>query len=541
MGNLVTLDVVVIGLYIAAIIGIGFYFSRREETSTDYFLAGRTVGWVAVGASLFASNISSEHFIGLAGSGATRGLAVGHFEWLACLILLILGWAFIPFYLKSGVFTMPEFLERRYNKSSRMYLTSVSIVAYVLTKISVTLFAGSLLLHEILGWDMATSAIAMVIVAGIYTIAGGLKAIVHVDVLQTVVLIFGAVTLTLLGLHEVGGFSGLQAKVPADFFSMFKPITDPDFPWTGIIFGAPILGIWYWCTDQYIVQRVLSAKNINQARTGTIFAGFLKILPVFMLVLPGVIAVAYFSDSSIGDRAFPALVASALLPAGIRGIVIASLLAALISSLASCFNSSSTLFTMDFYKHFRPDASEKQLVLVGRLATGTLVVLGILWVPLIKYISSQIYIYLQSVQAYISPPIAAVFVLGILWKRVNGKGAIASLLTGAVLGAFRLVIELLAKSGNLDSQILVRLAQINFLHFAIILFVISCGVLVLVSLATSLPLREKIAGLTFATAAEGDPRLSRKMDERNPRWTKVNIALSVLLVLTLIVLYIRFF
>ena len=340
--QLVPLDMIVIGLYIILIMGNGFYFSRRESTSTDCFLAGRTVGWIAIGASLFASNISSEHFIGLAGSGATRGLAVGHFEWLACLILLILGWVFVPFYLKSGVFTMPEFLERRYNKSSRMYLTSVSIIAYVLTKISVTLFAGSILLHEILGWDIATSAIAMVIVAGIYTIAGGLKAIVHVDVLQTIVLIFGAVTLTLLGLHEVGGFSGLQARVPTDFFSMFKPITDPDFPWTGIIFGAPILGIWYWCTDQYIVQRVLSAKNINQARTGTIFAGFLKILPVFMLVLPGVIAVAYFSDNSIGDRAFPALVASGLLPAGVRGIVIASLLAALISSLASCFNSSST-------------------------------------------------------------------------------------------------------------------------------------------------------------------------------------------------------
>ncbi|MDW7682191.1 MAG: sodium:solute symporter, partial [bacterium] len=413
-------DITFILIYFSLLFAVGFYFSRKEKSSTEYFLAGRRVGWIAIGASLFASNISSEHFIGLAGSGASRGLAVGHFEWIACFILLILGWVFVPFYLKSGVFTMPEFLERRYNKSSRMYLTSVSIVAYVITKISVTLFASGLLLHEILGWDIATSAIVMVIVAGIYTIAGGLKAIVHVDVLQSSVLILGATTLTILGLQEVGGFSGLQEKVPVDFFSMFKPLSDPDFPWTGIIFGAPILGVWYWCTDQYIVQRVLGGKNINHARTGTILAGFLKILPVFILVLPGVIAYAYFNDPDIGDKAYPSLVASQLLPAGIKGIVIASLLAALISSLASCFNSSSTLFTMDFYREFRPNSSEKELVLVGRLATTVLVILGIMWVPFIKYISSQIYIYLQSVQAYISPPIAAVFILGILWKRVNG-------------------------------------------------------------------------------------------------------------------------
>lgn len=539
--NLAPLDITFILIYFALLFTVGFYFSRKEKSSTEYFLAGRRVGWIAIGASLFASNISSEHFIGLAGSGASRGLAVGHFEWIACFILLILGWVFVPFYLKSGVFTMPEFLELRYNKSSRMYLTSVSIIGYVLTKISVTLFAGGLLLHEILGWDIATSAIVMVIVAGIYTIAGGLKAIVHVDVLQSSVLIVGATTLTILGLHEVGGFAALQSKVPIDFFSMFKPLSDPDFPWTGIIFGAPILGVWYWCTDQYIVQRVLGGKNINHARSGTILAGFLKILPVFILVLPGVIAYAYFNDPAIGDKAYPALVASKLLPAGVKGIVIASLLAALISSLASCFNSSSTLFTMDFYREFRPNCTEKELVLVGRLATTGLVILGILWVPFIKYISSQIYIYLQSVQAYISPPIAAVFILGILWKRVNGKGAIWSLISGAIIGTFRLVVELLYKAGKIQGSFLQYVAEVNFLHFAIFLFIVSAGILILVSFLTQPPMSEKVTGLTFATAHEVQTEFTQKVESRNPKWTRINIGLSILLAVTIIFLYSRFF
>jgi SSS family solute:Na+ symporter len=535
------LDLIFILIYFTLLFTVGFYFSRREKNSTDYFLAGRRVGWVAIGASLFASNISSEHFIGLAGSGASRGLAVGHFEWIACYILLLLGWFFVPFYLKSNVFTMPEFLERRYNKSSRMYLTSVSIIAYVLTKISVTLFAGGLLLHEILGWDIATSAVVMVIVAGIYTIAGGLEAIVHVDVLQASVLILGAALLTFFGLQEVGGFAALQAKVPVDFFSMFKPLADPDFPWTGIIFGAPILGVWYWCTDQYIVQRVLGGKNINHARSGTLLAGFLKILPVFILVLPGVIAYAYFNDPTIGDKAFPLLVASQLLPPGVKGLVIASLLAALISSLASCFNSSSTLFTMDFYREFRPYSSEKELVLVGRLATTVLVILAILWVPFIKYINSQIYIYLQSVQAYISPPIAAVFILGILWKRVNGTGAIWTLVSGAVIGAFRLVVELLYKAGKIEGAFVQFVAGANFLHFAIFLFIVSVCVLIFVSLLTSPPVKAKIAGLTLATAREIQTEFTQMLESQNPTWAKINIGLSILLAVTLLFLYSQFF
>jgi len=532
------LDYVVIVLYFLIVLGIGVYFSRRTTDSTEYFLAGRNVGWIAIGASLFASNISSEHFIGLAGTGSSSGLAVGHFEWLAAFIVLFLGWVFVPFYLKSGVFTMPEFLERRYSRASRMYLTSVSILAYVITKISVTLYAGGLLLHKILGWDMMTSAIVLIIVTGIYTIAGGLKAVIYTELVQTFILIGGAVALTVLGLNEVGGFTGLQAKLPPDFFNMFKAMDHPDFPWTGIIFGAPILGIWYWCTDQFIVQRVLSAKNINHARSGAILAGFLKILPVFILILPGLIAAALFGTS--GDEAYPTLVTSYLLPTGIKGIVIASLLAALMSSLASVFNSTATLFTMDFYKSFRPDSSEVELVLVGRLATTVIVVLGVLSVPLITMLSSQLFVYLQSVQAYISPPIAAVFILGIFWQRANAQGAIYALGTGAVLGASRFVLELVAKSGTSLGP-MEWFATMNFLHFAVFLFVISVGVVVSVSLATSAPNRERTLGLTMATASELQTDLSRRMDVQDPLWNKVNIIASIVLVVTILTLWTIFF
>ena len=532
--NIAFTDLVVIGLYFVVIFSIGFYFSRKERTSTDYFLAGRRVGWFAIGASLFASNISSEHFIGLAGSGAATGLAVGHFEWLACLILLILGWIFVPFYLRSKVFTMPEFLERRYNSASRWYLTIVSILAYVLTKISVTLFAGGLLLKQLMGWDMYTSAIVMVIATGIYTIAGGLGAVIYTELMQTFVLIGGAVVLTVLGLHEVGGFSQLRQSVPADFFHMFKPVSDPDFPWTGIIFGAPILGIWYWCTDQFIVQRVLSAKNISNARSGTVFAGFLKILPVFILVLPGIIARALYPDIS-GDQAYPALV-TRLLPVGLKGIVVASLLAALMSSLASCFNSSSTLFTIDIYKKIKPEASERRLVYVGRLATGVLVILGILWVPFIKYISSQLYIYLQSVQAYISPPIAAVFLFGVFWPRVNGKGAVASLVTGLVLGMFRLILELIHKQTPFAWFPLRFIAEINFLHFAVILFIISSSVLIIVSLFSERPKQNKVAGLTFKYTGSEE-----KIYREEPVSHRLNVIFSLVLVGIILFLWYLFF
>jgi len=531
------IDFAVIILYFLLVIGIGFYFSRRTSDSTEYFLAGRNVGWIAIGASLFASNISSEHFIGLAGSGSNSGLAVGHFEWLAAFMVLFLGWIFVPFYLKSGIFTMPEFLERRYGRASRMYLTTVSIIAYVITKISVTLFAGGLLLNKILGWDMITSAIVLIVVTGIYTIAGGLSAVIYTELIQTVILIGGAVALTVLGLNEVGGFQGLQARLPVDFFEMFKAMDHPEFPWTGIIFGAPILGIWYWCTDQFIVQRVLSAKSINHARSGAILAGFLKILPVFILVLPGLIAAALFGTT--GDEAYPTLVTSYLLPTGVKGVVIASLLAALMSSLASVFNSTSTLFTIDFYKNFRPGSSEVELVLVGRLATTVMVILGVLSVPLISMLSGRLFVYLQSVQAYISPPIAAVFILGIFWQRANAQGAISALGVGGILGALRFILEIQAKSGA-ELGVMEGFATMNFLHFAVFLFIVSFAVLGLVSLLTPAPDKHKISGLTLATSSELQTDISRRLDEQDAGWHRNNVIASIVLVLAIFALWIRF-
>jgi SSS family solute:Na+ symporter len=549
--SIATLDLVIIAVYFLLVFSIGLYFARRERTSTDYFLASRNVSWFFIGASLFVSNISTEHFIGLSGTGASSGLAVGHFEWLACLILLILGWVFVPFYLRSNVFTMPEFLERRFNRQCAVYLAGISIIAYIFTKISVQLYAASVVLERVAGWSLWKTAVILVIATGIYTIAGGLAAVIYTDTVQTLILIAGAVTLTVIGLEKVGGLSHLRTMVPEGYFHMIKPASDPNFPWTGIFFGAPILGIWYWCTDQVIVQRVLSARDEGHAKAGTIFAGFLKILPVFMLVLPGIMAYALFRDQlgangqvTRPDLAYPTLILN-LLPTGLVGLVLAALLAAVMGAMASVFNSASTLVTLDFYKKIRPQASEGQLVAFGRVATGIMVLLGLLWVPFIHYISNQLYIYLQSVQAYISPPIAACFVLGILWTRLNGAGAISSLLTGFVLGAVRFVAELMAARGTEFTGFMSWLVKMNFLHYAIFMFVVCCLVLVGVSLMTPAPERRKLAGLTFATVDEKMDVIplhapERKPAKETPTEHLVNVIFSLALLATVIGLWIYF-
>src|SRR2546428_6667710 len=544
---LAPLDLMIIGVYFLVVFGIGFYFSRKERTSEQYFLAGRDVGWFFIGASLFVANISTEHVIGLSGTGASSGLAVGHFEWLACLILLILGWVFVPFYLRSNVFTMPEFLERRFNRQSAVYLAAISIIAYIFTKISVQLYAASVVLERVAGWPLWKTGVVVVVATGVYLIAGGLAAVIYTDTVQSLILIAGALALTIIGLHRVGGLEHLRTMVPPSYFHMIKPATDSQFPWTGIFFGAPILGIWYWCTDQVIVQRVLSARDEGHAKAGTIFAGFLKILPVFMLVLPGIMAYALFRDQlKTPDFAYPTLVLN-LLPVGLVGLVMAALLAAVMGAMSSVFNSASTLVTLDFYKKLRPQASERQLVNFGRVATGIMVLLGLLWVPFIHYISSQLYIYLQSVQAYISPPISACFILGILWPRVNGSGAIASLLTGFVMGATRFVLEIADRgtSGHFESPVVRWIIDMNFLHYAIFMFVVCSLVLIAVSLMTPAPDRRKLAGLTFATVDEkmdtvavGTPQFKPAKETALER--RLNIVFSLGLVATVVGLWIYF-
>jgi SSS family solute:Na+ symporter len=548
--TLAPIDLVIIAVYFLIVFGIGFYFSRKERTSEDYFLASRNIGWFAIGASLFVSNISTEHFIGLAGSGAAVGLAPGHYEWLASLILLLLGWVFVPFYLRSNVFTMPEFLERRFNRNCATYLASISIIAYIFTKISVHLYAAAIVLERVVGWSPLTAAVILVVATGIYTVAGGLAAVIYTDLVQTLILLAGALALTFIGLDKVGGFAGLRAAVPPEYFHMMKPMSDPAFPWTGIFFGAPILGIWYWCTDQVIVQRVLSARDEGHAKAGTIFAGYLKVLPVFVLVLPGLIAYALYPqmftlvDGKVtnGDIAYPMLIVN-LLPVGLVGLMIAALLAALMGAMSSVFNSASTMVTLDFYKKFQPNANEAQLVLFGRIATGVMVLLGLLWVPFIQSMNNQLWLYLQSVQAYISPPIAVCFIFGILWPRLNGQGAITSLLVGFVLGAARFIYEVLDKSRHFNSTTIRFMVDMNFLHYAILMFVVCTFVLIGVSMVFPAPDRKKIAGLTFATVDEKIETVgvrTAQLARETPRERKLNLAFTILLLVTVVGLWIHF-
>lgn len=499
------LDFIVIALYFVGVATIGYVSSRKSLTdSKSYFLGGGSVGWLAIGASLFASNISAEHFIGLAGSGAAGGLAVGQFEWLACLILILLGWLFVPFYLRTGVFTMPEFLERRFNRQCRTYLSAISLIAYVFTKVSVAVYAGALVLKTILGWDIWLGAIVLIVATGAYTVFGGLRAVIYTDFFQAFVLIGGGLFLTAAALSKLGGPGVLLAELPPGFFNLWKGVSHPDFPWTGILFGAPILGIWYWCTDQMIVQRTLAAESIADAQKATLAAGFLKLLPVFILVLPGMAGRVLYPNVK-PDEMYVNLV-NQLLPIGIKGLVVAGLLAALMSSLSSVFNSSSTLVVMDFYTRWRPEASEKELVRAGQGATLILVGVGLLWLPLIGLMSNQLYLYLQSVQAYISPPIAAVFLAGLLWKRANGTGALSALLTGFVLGSLRFGAEIALKLKYIQPESLLgAYATINFLHFAILLFGIALGVLIVISLLTAPPSESHLQIFAPASPAGGSP------------------------------------
>ena len=527
-GNFNGLDWLVVGLYFVVILGIAWWSSRdgRNASTSGFFLGGRDASWWGIGASLFASNIGSEHLIGLAGSGAADGIAVAQFEILAGMILLLLGWFFVPFYLRSGVFTMPEFLERRYSSGPRTYLATVSIVSYVLTKISVTIAAGGIVFEVLMGVDFWLGAFIVVAVTGMYTLWGGMRAVLYTDLVQTVFLIAGAIAVTFIGLQAVGGWQALQTAAGAERFDLWQPMDHPDYPWTGILLGAPILGIWYWCTDQVIVQRVLAARGIAEARRGTIFAGFLKQLPLLIFVVPGVIAYVLVQRGELvlnrPDEALPALIDS-LLPAGLRGLVAAGMLAALMSSLSSVFNACSTLITVDIFGRIRKEATEQTKVLVGRLSIVALTGLGVLWIPFMDLISGKLFVYIQSVQAYIAPPVAAIFVLGILWQRMNTQGAIAALWVGGTLGLLRLTLEI----SNIGSAELFGLfIEMNFLHFAAVLFAVSCTAMVVVSLLTQAPDTVHTRSLTLQTkdAAPTDAA-SRKLRQQDLWWSLGLLAL----------------
>lgn len=535
MQPLDTLDWISIALYFLLLLGIAVWVIRKKENNTeDYFLAGRNIGWFVVGASIFASNIGSEHVVGLAGTGASNKLPLLIYE-VQAWVVLILGWVFLPFYARSGVFTMPEFLEKRFDARSRWLLSIFSIVAYVLTKISVTIYAGGVVVSALLGIDFWTGAIATVILTGIYTILGGMRAVVYTETLQAVLLILGAAVLTYIGLDKVGGWSSMQETLGPEYLNMWRPATDSEFPWPSLLITSTIVGIWYWCTDQYIVQRALTARNIKEGRRGTIFGALLKLLPVFLFLIPGVIALTLKMRGELHwdspDEAFPVLMSN-LLPSGLRGLVAAGLLAALMSSLASVFNSCSTLFTVDIYKKLRPNAPEKILVRTGQIATVFVVIIGIIWIPIMANISGVLYEYLQSVQSYIAPPITAVFILGIFYKRINATGAISTLVMGIIVAFIRIVLELI--KDNLDPDgFLFKMGDMNFLSFGAWFFLFCLIFLTVVSLLTKAPDKEKIVNLTFGTITDEE----KQKNKNSYNWVDITISIVILIIVAGVMLF----
>jgi solute:Na+ symporter, SSS family len=577
-----TLDWLIILAYFGLLAGLTWWVTlKARDTADDYFLAGRNLGWVIVGASIFASNIGSEHLVGLAGSGATSGVALAHYE-LHAWCLLVLGWVLVPFYIRSKIYTTPEFLERRFSETARWVLSLISLFAYVLTKMAVGIFAGGVvfgaLLPELgvtLGGVTFNSfwigSVAVVLLTGMYTVIGGMRAVAYTEAVQTFILVIGSLLLTVFGLRTLGGWEELRATLDPDMFNLWKPLIpagmegtwspvkeptriawyfNTNYPWVGMLFCAPIIGLWYWCTDQYIVQRTLGAPNETEARRGTIFAAFLKLLPVFIFIIPGMIAVALAKSgkvpglaplidaegnavASVAQGAFPMMVQH-VLPVGIRGAVVAGLLAALMSSLAGAFNASSTLFTMDFYRKMRPAATQHQLVWVGRVATTVMVLIALLWIPVIQG-ARGLYEYLQGVQGYLAPPIFTVFFFGVFYRRLNAQGCLAALVVGFLLGAFRLAVDTPValgmagyENGYPEGSFLWVVNNIYFQYYSLLIFLVSLAVMVGVSYATPPPPAEKLVGLTYATVTAEQTRQTRASWNQ---WDVINSGIVLLLIL----------
>jgi len=561
-------DWLVIALYFSILLGVATWVVRKgKDSATDYFLAGRNLGWWVIGASIFASNIGSEHVVGLAGSGATSGVAMAHYE-LHAWCLLLLGWVFVPFYMRSKVFTMPEFLERRFSVKSRYVLSIVSIVTFIVSKIAVGIFAGGVVFStlfpevriNVAGLDIDSfwiGSVAVIVLTGLYTMLGGMRAVAYNDAVQVVVLICGSALLTIYGVVKLGGWSELRHICGSDMFNLWKPLIphgqtgtwapvivksaghivkqawyfNDNFPWLGMLFCAPIIGMWYWCTDQYIVQRALGAPDETTARRGSIFAAFLKLSPVYLFIVPGLVCYALAKSgkipelmpmigpdgkaiASVAQGSFPMLV-EYLLPPGLRGIVVAGLLSALMGSLAGVFNACSTLFTVDLYQKWKPAATEHQMVRTGRIATATMVLIALAWIPVIKG-SQGLYTYLQSVQGYLAPPIFVVFYFGVFFKRFNAQGAFWAMVAGFALGIFRMCVDTPValglgglKDGYTPGSILWIINNIFFQYFSVLITLVSAVVMVVVSHLTAEPEYARLQSLTFATVTAEDKAHTR--------------------------------
>jgi len=558
--TLTGLDWLAIAFYFGILLCVAWWVvSRRKDTAADYFLAGRNLGWWVIGASIFASNIGSEHIVGLAGSGAKDGVAMAHYE-LHAWCLLVLAWVFVPFYARSLVFTMPEFLERRFSTQSRYVLSVVSLITFIVSKIAVGIFAGGVVFstllpemhYNLLGWGLDSfwiGSILVIALTGLYTMLGGMRAVAYNDAVQVVVLILGSALLTVYGLIQLGGWGELRRLCGSDMFNLWKPLIpagmegtwapvkepgriawyfNTNFPWLGMAICAPVIGLWYWCTDQYIVQRALGAPNEQTARRGSIFASFLKLFPVYLFIIPGLICFALAKSGKVpglagiydaqtghatasAQGAFPMLV-KYLLPPGLRGIVVAGLLSALMGSLAGVFNACSTLFTVDIYEKLRPRASQHEIVRMGRIATGIMVLIAMAWIPVVKG-ARGLYEYLQAVQGYLAPPIFVVFFFGVFWKRLNAKGCLWAMVVGFMLGLFRMLVDTPATLNKdfhyAEGSLLWIINNINFQYFSILITLVSALVMVVVSYATATPDYGKIKGLTFATATDEDRAGSR--------------------------------
>jgi len=582
-----TLDWFIIFLYFA---GLGcltwWVVSKNKDTAADYFLAGRNLGWWIVGASIFASNIGSEHIVGLAGSGAKDGVALAHYE-LHAWCLLVLAWVFVPFYARSLVFTMPEFLERRFSVSSRYVLSIVSIITFIVSKIAVGIFAGGVVfgtllpdVHLTLGSVTIDSfwigSVLVILLTGLYTALGGMRAVAYNDTVQVFVLITGSLMLTVYGLNELGGWGELRRICGSDMFNLWKPLIpagmegtwapvkeptriawyfNDHYPWIGMAICAPIIGLWYWCTDQYIVQRALGAPNETEARRGSIFAAVLKLAPPYLFIIPGLICYALaksgrnaaladalfgpHADPNASQGAFPLMVQH-LLPSGLRGIVVAGLLSALMGSLAGVFNACSTLFTVDIYEKWRPGATQSQIVRVGRWATVVMVVIAMAWIPVIKG-AHGLYNYLQSVQGYLAPPIFVVFFFGVFNKRLNAIGCLSALVVGFLMGIFRLIVDTpvslgLAgfEQGYPAGSFLWIVNNIYFQYYSVLITIVSIVVMLGVSYATAPPAEKSLVGLTFATITPEQRRESRAS------WSTIDVAASAFVVVAIIGAYLYF-